>query len=132
MSVSLYIAKRYLVSKKSNNAITIISWISIVAIAITTGALIVILSAMNGLTGTVANLYNVFEPDIKITIAKGKYFEASDALVKEIQKIPGIRIISRTISDKALVKNMDKQSLVSIKGIDANFNKITKIDSAVT
>ena len=74
MDFSFYIAKRYLVSKKSNNAINIISWISIVAIAITTAALIVILSAMNGLTSTVANLYNVFEPDLKVTPISGKYF----------------------------------------------------------
>lgn len=131
MSVSFYIAKRYLVSKKSNNAITIISWISIIAIAITTGALIVILSAMNGLTGMVADLYNVFEPDIKITAAKGKYFEASDAFIKDIKSIDGVLLISRTLSDKALIKNNDRQTLVSVKGIDANFNRITKIDSSV-
>lgn len=131
MDFSFYIAKRYLVSKKSNNAINIISWISIIAIAVTTGALIVILSAMNGLTGTVANLYNVFEPDIKITASKGKYFVASDSLLEKIKAIEGVKIISQTLSDKALVKNNDKQTLVTIKGIDLNFNKITKIDSSV-
>lgn len=86
---------------------------------------------MNGLTGTVANLYNAFEPDLKITAAKGKYFEAGDELVAKIKSIDGVSAISKTLMDKALVKNGDKQALVSIKGIDANFNKITKIDSAV-
>jgi lipoprotein-releasing system permease protein len=131
LDFSFYIAKRYLVSKKSNNAINIISWISIISISVTTGALIVILSALNGITSTVANMYNVFEPDIKITIAKGKYFEASDKMLTGIKSIKGVQIISQTLSDKALVKNNDKQTLVSIKGIDANFNKITKIDSAI-
>ncbi len=131
MSISFYIAKRYLVSKKSNNAITIISWISIIAIAVTTGALVVILSAMNGLTLTVANLYNAFEPDIKVSIAKGKYFQADDALVQKIKAIKGVGIISKTLNDKALVKNVDKQALVSIKGVDMNFNRITKIDSSI-
>ncbi|MGZ3901492.1 MAG: FtsX-like permease family protein [Bacteroidia bacterium] len=102
-----------------------------IAIALTTGALIVILSAMNGLTGTVANLYNVFEPDLKVTAAKGKYFEASDDLIKKIKNIDGIKYVSRTLMDKALLKNVEKQALVSIKGIDASFNKITQIDSAV-
>ncbi|MGZ4044592.1 MAG: FtsX-like permease family protein [Bacteroidia bacterium] len=131
LDFSFYIARRYLISKKSNNAINIISWISIIAIALTTGALIVILSAMNGLTGTVANLYNVFEPDLKVTAAKGKYFEASDDLIKKIKNIDGIKYVSRTLMDKALLKNVEKQALVSIKGIDASFNKITQIDSAV-
>lgn len=131
MSVSFYIAKRYLVSKKSNNAINIISWISIIAIAVTTGALIVILSAMNGLTNTVANLYNTFEPDIRITATEGKYFEAPDNFLKELRSIKGVKIISQSLSDKVLVKNIDKQALVTIKGVDSNFNKITEIDSAI-
>lgn len=86
---------------------------------------------MNGLTGTVANLYNIFEPDLKITAAKGKYFEANDDFLKKIKSVEGVTIVSKTLMDKALVKNGDKQALVSIKGIDANFNKITKIDSSV-
>lgn len=120
-----------MVSKKSNNAINIISWISVIAIAITTGALIVILSAMNGLTGTVANLYNTLEPDLKITIAKGKYFEATAQLISDIKNIEGVKVVSQTLSDKALIKNSDKQTLVTIKGVDENFNKLTKIDSVV-
>jgi lipoprotein-releasing system permease protein len=120
-----------LVSKKSNNAINIISWISITAIAITTAALIIILSAMNGLTGTVANLYNVFEPDLKVTVVKGKYFEANDKLVSEIKAIDGVKIISKTLSDKALLKNIDKQTLVTIVGVDGNFNKVAQIESSV-
>lgn len=131
MAISFYIAKRYLVSKKSNNAINIISWISIIAIAVTTGALIVILSAMNGLTNTVANLYNTFEPDIRITLAGGKYFEATDKIINEIKAIKGVKIISQSLSDKILIKNVDKQALVTIKGVDVNFNKITQIDSSI-
>lgn len=92
----------------------------------------VILSAMNGLTGTVANLYNSFEPDIKITATKGKSFLADDAFIAGIQCIKGVRLVSRTLSDKALIKNIDKQALVSVKGIDAAFNNVTGIDSAIT
>ncbi|MCW3077519.1 MAG: hypothetical protein JWO32_2128 [Bacteroidetes bacterium] len=86
---------------------------------------------MNGLTGTVANLYNVFEPDLKISTSKGKYFEADDDLVEKIKKVNGVKYVSRTLMDKALIKNIDKQALVSIKGIDNNFNKITKINGSV-
>jgi lipoprotein-releasing system permease protein len=91
----------------------------------------VILSAMNGLTGTVADLYNAFEPDIKITAARGKYFKADGAFVARLRAVKGVEIISQTLSDKALIKNGDRQSLVSVRGIDDNFNKITKIDSAI-
>jgi lipoprotein-releasing system permease protein len=86
---------------------------------------------MNGLTDTVANLYNAFEPDLKITASKGKYFEAREELLNKIRKTEGVLLVSKTISDKALIKNGDRQSLVSVKGIDANFNKITNIDSVI-
>lgn len=86
---------------------------------------------MNGLTGTVANLYNVFEPDLKITVVKGKYFEANDKLVSEIKAIDGVKVISKTLSDKALLKNIDKQALVTIVGVDGNFNKVAQIESSV-
>ncbi len=86
---------------------------------------------MNGLTGTVANLYNVFEPDLKITAVKGKYFDANDKLISEIKSIDGVKIISRTLSDKALLKNGDKQALVTIKGVDENFNKVAEIETSV-
>lgn len=86
---------------------------------------------MNGLTGTVANLYNVFEPDLKVTAVKGKYFEANDKLISEIKSIDGIKVISRTLSDKALLKNADKQTLVTIKGVDENFSKVAAIETSV-
>lgn len=86
---------------------------------------------MNGLTGTVANLYNVFEPDLKITAAKGKYFKADEKLISEIKNIEGVQFISRTLSDKALLKNIDKQALVTIKGVDENFSRVAAIESCV-
>ena len=86
---------------------------------------------MNGLTSTVANLYNVFEPDLKVTPISGKYFKISNVELNELKLIDGVLAISQSISDKALLKNFDKQTLVSIKGIDKYFNKVTKIDSAI-
>jgi len=87
---------------------------------------------MNGLTGVVANLYNAFEPDLKITRAQGKYFDSGDSLVAKLQQVKGVKYVSLSLSDKALVKNSDKQALVTVKGVDENFAKVTFIDSAIT
>lgn len=86
---------------------------------------------MNGLTDTVANLYNVFEPDLKVNVVKGKYFVAEDDLIKKIRNINGVTGVSRTLTDKGLIKNMDKQTLVTVKGVDAEFHKITGIEKSV-
>jgi lipoprotein-releasing system permease protein len=132
LNLSFYIARRYLVSKKSNNAINIISWISIIAIAFTTAALVIILSAMNGLTGVVANLYNAIEPDLKITPAHSKFFKVNDALVQKIKGVNGVDKVSLSIFDNALLKCNDKMAIVTVKGVDENFQSITDFDSVIT
>lgn len=131
MNLSLFIAKRYLVSKKSNNAINIISWISIVAIAITTAALIIILSAMNGLTSVVADLYHAMEPDIKITAEEGKVIKNKQAILNKLRTIQDIDQISCSIEENALIKLDDKQSVVTIKGVDDTFAALTHFDTVV-
>lgn len=86
---------------------------------------------MNGLTNTVANLYNAFEPDIKITSVKSKGFVADAAMLEKIASFEGVQLISQTLSDKALLKNIDKQALVTIKGVDKNFRKVSRLDSSL-
>lgn len=78
MNLALYFAKRYLFSKKSTNAINIISAISMVGVLIGTAALIIILSVFNGFEVIVLSLYNKFTPDIKVEIAKGKTFDPTN------------------------------------------------------
>ena len=86
---------------------------------------------MNGLTGTVAGLYNAFEPDLKVMPTRAKHLQVDQQLLDKIASIDGVNYVSLSLSDKALIKNNEKQILVTVKGVDANFNKITKIDSAL-
>lgn len=131
MNLSLFIAKRYLISKKSNNAINIISWISIIAISLTTAALVVVLSAMNGLTGVVANLYNAIEPDLKVTAIHSKYILNKSEIEKKIKTISEIKTISYSIEENALIKLDDKQAVITVKGVDNKFKNITHFDTLI-
>ena len=132
MNLSFFIAKRYLISKKSNNVINVISWISIIAIAVTTAALVVILSAMNGLTGVVADLYHAIEPDLKITAIHSKYISNADELSKKIKSINGVDQLSYSLEENALIKLDDKQAIVTIKGVDKNFKNLTHFDTVIS
>ncbi len=87
---------------------------------------------MNGLTGIVAGLYNAFEPDIRITTAEGKFFDADEELLRKIKSVQFVEIVSRTLSDKVLIRNGEQQTLVTLKGIDDNFRAITNIDAAIS
>ncbi|MFO0322266.1 MAG: FtsX-like permease family protein [Bacteroidota bacterium] len=131
MNLSFFIARRYLISKKSNNAINIISWISIIAISLTTAALVIVLSAMNGLTGLVSNLYNAIEPDLKITSLNSKYINDKSEVVKKIKSISDIDLISFSLVENALIKLDDRQSIITVKGVDEHFKSLTHFDTVV-
>ncbi len=131
MNLSFFIAKRYLISKKSNNAINVISWISIIAISLTTAALVIVLSAMNGLTGIVANLYNAIEPDLKVTSLNSKYIVNRTQIEKKIKSISEINSLSYSLEENALIKLDDKQAVITIKGVDENFKNLTHFDTVI-
>ena len=131
MNVALYIARRYFVAKKSTQAINIISWISVLSIAVGTAAFVIILSGMNGLTGLVQTLYNSFNPDVKITAVSGKKFIASDAFLAQIKQVNGVVFVSRTLDDNMLLKYGDRLQITHIKGVDASFSKVTHFDTLV-
>ena len=131
MNVALYIARRYFVAKKSTNAITVFSWISVLAIAVGTSALIIILSGMNGLTGLVQTLYNSFNPDVKITAVSGKVFIADNTLIAKIKNVNGVAYLSKTLDDNMLLKFNDQLQITHIKGVDENFTNVTRFDTLV-
>jgi lipoprotein-releasing system permease protein len=130
MNFPFYIARRYLVSKKSTQAINIIALISVTGISICTAALIIVLSAMNRMTDLVLSLYNSFDPDLKITPERGKTFEVTDPF-KAIQKIPGVLYYSEVLQENALFKHGEKQHIGTIKGVDGNFGKMSGLDSFI-
>lgn len=127
--LSFYIAKRYLFSKKSTNAINIISGISIAGVAIATMALVVTLSVFNGFHDLVASLFTNFDPQIKVTPVMGKTAPADDPILTKIKALPEIQVSTESVEDQALVMYNDKQSMVIIKGVENNFDSLTHIRS---
>ena len=131
MKLSLYIAKRYLLAKKSRNAINIISGVSVAGVAVGTMALIIILSVFNGLETMVRSIFNTFDPDIRITAAEGKTFIADTARLKLLASVDGLSCYSLTIEENALLKYGDRQYIATIKGVDDNYTMVTDIDSSM-
>src|SRR5688572_10358501 len=127
MNLASFIAKRYLISKKSHNAINIISIISIVGICVGTMALVIVLSALNGITGLVFSLYNTFDPDVKILPSEGKTFIVNEKLVS---KLKGLNY-SFVLEEKALMRHGDNQTIATIKGVDDNFVNLARFDTVL-
>ncbi len=131
MNFSFFIARRYLISKKSHNIINIISGISMIGVAVGTAALIIVLSVFNGLESAVVSMFSVFDPDIKITAAQGKTFHVNEIDQNSIESIPGIIKYSQVVEENALLRYHQQQHLVTIKGVDSLFQLNSPLDSVV-
>ena len=129
MRLPFYIARRYLFSKKSHNAINVISGVSVCGVALATLALVCTLSVFNGFQDLVKTMFTAFDPELKITSVTGKVFDAEDERIKTIQAMPEVEIFSKSLADNALVQYKGRQAMVVIKGVEDNFNQLTAIDS---
>lgn len=129
MNFPFYIAKRYLFSKKSHHAINIISGISVCGVALATLALVCTLSVFNGFQDMVANFFTAFDPEIKITAARGKVFDSRSGKIKELRSLPSVEVFSETLEDHAMVQYKDRQAMAVIKGVQDNFEQLAGIDS---
>jgi lipoprotein-releasing system permease protein len=127
----LIFAWRYFKAKKSTNAINIISWVSVTAIAFATAALLVLWSAFNGFEDLVKSLYTTFYPDIKVSAASGKTLMLTPARIKELSNLQGIKAISLTVEEKALLQNGDYTAIVDLKGVDSNYTSVTDIQQSI-
>ncbi|MEG1580522.1 MAG: FtsX-like permease family protein [Bacteroidaceae bacterium] len=122
-----YIARRYLFSKKSHHTINVISGISVVGVALATLALVCTLSVFNGFHDLVATLFTSIDPELKITPTNGKTILADDTLLLRVRQMEGVEACSESLEDHALVRYNGQQAMVTIKGVDESFNKVTNI-----
>ena len=129
MNFPFYIAKRYLFSKKSHNAINVISAVSVCGVALATLALVCTLSVFNGFQDLVATMFTAFDPELKITAVSGKVFDGQDERIQSLRQVPEIEVISESLEDNAMVQYKGRQAMVTVKGVEDNFDRLTPIDS---
>ena len=129
MNLPLYIARRYLFSKKSHHAVNIISGISVCGVALATLAMVCTLSVFNGFQDLVASFFTAFDPELKITVRQGKVFDAQDERLAQVRALPEVDVFSCSLEDNAMVQYKGRQVMAVIKGVEDNFDKLTPIDS---
>ncbi len=113
-------------SKKKRNAINIISRIAVLAFAVCTAALIIILSTMNGFEHLIFSMYNKFNPEIKISLSAGKVFE-SEAVINKIKVLEGVSYVLPALEDNAVIQNGDYQTVCTVKGVDSQYFAVNNL-----
>lgn len=131
MILPLYIAKRYLVSKKKQHIINIISGVSVTGIIVGTVALIIVLSVLNGFSSLINYFFNSFDSDLKIIAVEGKMFEPQYNDIEKIKNIPGVIHYAEIIEEMAMLKLGNNQYFAIVKGIPSNYREYTRIDSLI-
>ena len=127
MNFPFFIARRYVFSKKSTNAINVISAISVVGVAVGTMALVIVLSVFNGFHDLVASFFTNFDPQIELVPTQGKTAPADDPVLDKIRKMPQVNVSTDVLEDQGLAVYGDRQQMVTVMGVDDNFTQLTNI-----
>jgi lipoprotein-releasing system permease protein len=125
--LAFQIARRYLVAKKSHQAINIISMVSLIGVMVGTMGLIIVLSVFNGFGNLVLSLFNSFDPDIKITSVYSKTFDPDSAGISAIRKLSAVKYVNESLEENALLRYGERQFIATIKGVSEDFLKSTAI-----
>ncbi|EFA91225.1 efflux ABC transporter, permease protein [Hoylesella buccalis ATCC 35310] len=127
MNFPLFVARRYLFSKKSTNAINVISIISMIGVAVATMALVIVMSVFNGFHDLVASFLTNFDPQLEVVPTEGKSANANDPLLTKVKQLRQVDVATENVEDMAMAMYGDKLTMVTIKGVDDNFDKLTHI-----
>ena len=131
MNLPFFIARRYLIAKKSTNAVNLITAVSIFGVAIGTAAMIAVLSGFNGLESLIRSFYNTFDPDLKVEAITGKYLAGDSTTFVALNELNGIEGYSMVLEDKALIQFRDKEYIATIKGVDTRYTDVTRFSDAI-
>jgi lipoprotein-releasing system permease protein len=130
--VYLAFAWRYFKAKKSANAINIIAWVTTAVIAFATCCQVLVLSVFNGFEDLVKSLYSSFYSDLKIVPASGKTFVFTSAQFNKIKEQPYVQAVSMIVQEKALLQNGENQTVVNLKGVDDNYEKVSGLPAKIS
>lgn len=123
--MTILFAWRYFKGKKTTNAVNLIAWISILAIAVGAAALILVLSVFNGFEDLVKSLYADFYTDIRIAPAKNKFLTLTADQLKQIKGDAGVKQISTIAEEKAVLANDELTTIIYLKGVDETYTQVS-------
>jgi lipoprotein-releasing system permease protein len=131
VNFTLYIAKRYLFTKSSNNAINFITIIAAIGVIIGSAALLIVLSGFAGLKSYSLQFSSYLDPDLKVLPIEGKSFELTPEITLKIDEIEGIASYSKIIEERAVIEFDNKRQIITLKGVDENYPQST-INSVIS
>jgi len=131
LNFPFYIAKRYIRSKSSQNAVNVINFITFLVIVIGSAALFIVLSGFAGLKTFSLSFSNSFDPDLKAVPSTGKLFSVSPEQQRQLEQIDGVASFSKELEERVYLKHKEKGFIAVIKGVDSTYNRVIGVDSTI-
>ena len=131
MSFPLHIAKRYLRSKSSNNAINFITYIALIGVILGSASLFVVLSGFAGLKDFTLQFTSQVDPDLKAEASQGKSFFLTQEEISKLENLKDVANFSKIVEERVFLTSEDKNTLAVIKGVDKHFQNVVAIDSTL-
>lgn len=95
-------------------------------------AMVCVMSVFNGFRDLVASLFTSFDPQIKVVPAIGKTAATDDPILQRVKQWPGIEAASACVEDHALALYGDRQIMITVKGVDDQFQHTSDIKTFCT
>ena len=124
-----FIARRYFFSRKQRTVVNLISWISLIGIAVSTMALIVVLSVYNGIGQLTQTLFNTFDPHLMVQPTKGKTFHTAQFDYNALSQLPGVQAVGCVVEENAWMTYRHNEAIVTLRGVDTQYARITGLDT---
>lgn len=131
MNFPLYIAKRYLRSKSSNNAINFITIIAAIGVILGAASLFIVLSGFAGLKDFTLQFSTIIDPDLKAEPALGKSFMLTEKNLNDLNAVTDVASYSKIIEERVILAFDEKNYPAFVKGVDENYSQVNAIDSVI-
>ncbi|MBQ9472997.1 MAG: ABC transporter permease [Bacteroidales bacterium] len=126
-----HIARRYLFARSGKSVVHVISWISLIGIAVASAALVVVLSVYNGIGEVTQGLYSVFDPALSIKPVRGKSFHTSDIASDTLRSLPGVAAVAEVAEENAWLTCHSGEAIVSLRGVDETYPMVSGLDTMI-
>lgn len=128
LQLATRIARRYLLSRRLPGPVNVISWIALAGVALGTAALVIVLSVFNGFSTLIAEVFQEFDPHLKVVATHGQYMQARSTLLDSIRSTPGVDYALQTLEGRALLRYHQNQRVIQLKGVPHDYRKVSGID----
>ena len=129
MKLESFIAVRYLFTRKQKSVVTVISWVSLIGLMVSTAALIVVLSVYNGIGEITRGLFGTFDPELVIEPAEGKTLHTTEMDYRGLCETDGVEQVSQLVDETAWITYGSSQAIVTLRGVDGAYRGMTRLDT---